>query len=246
MGYRGKLVEQERARELRAQSWTMPEIAEHLGVSKSSVSLWTRDVEFTPKPRKQQPNRNHGARTPRKNKLHDAKLAEIARLNQEGVEQVGVLTRRDLLLAGLGLYAGDGRKGDGEVRFANSDPTMIALFCRWLRAFFDVDERRLRVRLYLHEGLDLEAATRYWSELTAVSETQFTKPYRAVPDAGIRHNKHEHGCAHVSMSCSRTQRQILGLMRALLVADVEPANPFAPGAGLEPATTRLTIERSAY
>ena len=42
MGYRGKLAEQERARTLRAEGWTMPEIASHLGVSKGSVSLWTR------------------------------------------------------------------------------------------------------------------------------------------------------------------------------------------------------------
>jgi hypothetical protein len=27
---------------------------------------------------------------------------------------------------------------------------MIDFFCRWLRAFFDVDESRLRVNLYLH------------------------------------------------------------------------------------------------
>ncbi len=41
-------MEQERARALRAEGYTMPEIATELGVSKSSVSLWTRDVEFAP------------------------------------------------------------------------------------------------------------------------------------------------------------------------------------------------------
>jgi hypothetical protein len=28
------------------------------------------------------------------------------------------------------------------VQFANSDPRMIAFFCSWLRAFFEVDEAR--------------------------------------------------------------------------------------------------------
>jgi transposase len=59
MGYRGKLREQQQARDLRAQAWTMQEIADHLGVSKSSVSLWVRDVEFEPKPRR---SRRYGAR----------------------------------------------------------------------------------------------------------------------------------------------------------------------------------------
>ena len=37
MGYGGKFVERERARELRAQSWTLQEIADELGVAKGSV-----------------------------------------------------------------------------------------------------------------------------------------------------------------------------------------------------------------
>ncbi len=52
MGYGGKVEEQQRARELRAQSWTLLDIANELGVSKSSVSLWVRDVEFVPNPRR--------------------------------------------------------------------------------------------------------------------------------------------------------------------------------------------------
>jgi transcriptional regulator with XRE-family HTH domain len=51
MGYGGKVAEQEQARALRVRSWTLAEIAAELGVSKSSVSLWVRDVDFVPKPR---------------------------------------------------------------------------------------------------------------------------------------------------------------------------------------------------
>jgi hypothetical protein len=47
VGYRGKVKEQERARALRAQNRTLVDIAETLGVSKSSVSLWVRDVPST-------------------------------------------------------------------------------------------------------------------------------------------------------------------------------------------------------
>ena len=44
------------------------------------------------------------------------------------------------------------------MNFANTDATMVAFFCAWLRRFFTIDESRLRVRVYLHEGLDLDAA----------------------------------------------------------------------------------------
>ena len=46
MGYRGKLEERERARHLRARAWTLREIADELGVAKSSMSVWVRDVPF--------------------------------------------------------------------------------------------------------------------------------------------------------------------------------------------------------
>jgi len=48
MGYRGKVEEQERARDMRARNMTLQDIATELGVAKSSVSLWVRDVPFTP------------------------------------------------------------------------------------------------------------------------------------------------------------------------------------------------------
>ena len=44
MGYRGNVEEQEKARALRAQNRTLADIAQILGVSKSSVSLWVRDA----------------------------------------------------------------------------------------------------------------------------------------------------------------------------------------------------------
>ncbi|HUQ63041.1 MAG TPA: hypothetical protein VM121_04760 [Acidimicrobiales bacterium] len=151
-----------------------------------------------------------------------AKLREIQELDTAGVSQVGTLDDQAFLVAGVALYAGEGAKTEGAVGFSNSDPRMLRFFCAWLRRFFDIDESRLRVRLYLHEGLDLDAAVAHWSVVTGIPAGQFGKPYRALPDAGIRHNKHEHGCATVKYACSRTHRAIMGLVRALLTSHVIP------------------------
>ena len=78
----------------------------------------------------------------------------------------------------------------------------------------------LRVRVYLHEGLDLDAAEDFWSRVTDVPRSQFNRPYRAKPDPSIRRNKHEYGCAYVDYHCSRTHREIMGLVRALLACEV--------------------------
>jgi hypothetical protein len=215
VGYRGKLEERARARELRAQAWTLQEIADELGVAKSSVSLWVRGVEFDATSRRSAVThrRPRGSDHP----LRRRKLAQLEQLRKEGLERIGTLSEREFLVAGLGLYAGDGGKGEMAVEFANSNPALVAFHCRWLRWFFAVEEHRLRVVVYLHQGLDIDAATAHWSDVTGVPPAQFTKPYRAVSDATIRNNKHEHGCAHVRYSCSRTQRTILALTEAVLV-----------------------------
>ena len=240
MGYRGKVEDQERARELRADGWTMPDIASELGVSKGSVSLWTRDVPFVPKPGRR--GRQRGPTT-----RQQAKAAEIERLLAEGRDRIGDLSDRDLLIAGAALYAGEGFKRDGTAGMANNDPRLLLMFATWLRAFFDIDEERLRVRLYLHDGLDLDTAERFWSETLGIPRTQFQKPYRAKDDATRRVTKHPMGCPAVRYSCSRTHRAVMGLVEALLPsmshsgvaqsAERRPVKPLVESSSLSPGAT---------
>jgi hypothetical protein len=230
MGDRGKVVEQERARELRAQGWTLAEICDELGVSKASASLWCRDVEIdqaalAARRRARYLRGNEGARQRGPNKLQRRKQAEIEAAMARGREVVGKLSDGEIRAAALALYAGEGSKTPGGVKLANSDPRIIRFFLGWLRSEFPIEERRLRVHLYLHQGLDLDLAVAHWAEVTGIPPQQFTKPYRAVPDAGLRSTKHPMGCAAVAYSCTWTHRQLMGMIDALLVSSL----PHVPG-----------------
>src|SRR4051794_35019859 len=133
MGYRGKVEQQEKARLLREEGRTLADIADTLGVSKSSVSLWVRDVEIEPLQRRPSLNR-------RPHPQHLAKLAEIEACNELGARRLRVLSDEAFLAAGLALYAGEGAKTGNGVKFANTDPAMVAFFCAWFRRFFVIDE----------------------------------------------------------------------------------------------------------
>ena|GEM_PF-3306359 len=76
MSYRGNTAEREQARQLRAEAWTLREICDELGVSKASVSIWVRDVDFEPQPRRT-------ARRRAPNALQRRKAAEIEELVAE-------------------------------------------------------------------------------------------------------------------------------------------------------------------
>src|SRR5262249_15631205 len=136
--------------------------------------------------------------------------------------RLGRLSDDAFLAAGLALYAGEGSKTGNAVTFANTDATMVAFYCAWLRRFFRIDESRLRARVYLHEGLDLDAAETFWSGGTGVPREHFRTPYRAKADPSIRRTKHPNGCVYVRYCCAHTLREILGLIRALLSLEAIP------------------------
>lgn len=244
MGYRGKVVEQQAARELRALGWTLMDIADRLGVAKSSVSLWVRDVEFEPKPRRR-------ARRRGPNILQQRKAAQIESLIAEGRLRLGTLNEQAFLAAGAALYAGEGAKRDGQVHFANTDSRLMAFFCAWLRHFFDIDESRLFGRVYLHQGLDISAATAHWSAVTGIPGTQFKKPYRAVCDSTLRTIKHEFGCGYATYCDARTHRAIMGLIDGLIGSRVPsgvaqsaerwPVKPMVVGPSPTPGASRLFV-----
>ena len=79
MGYRGKVDAQRRACELRATGRTLADIAAELGVAKSSVGLWVRDVEFEPRPRRRARRRGPNVLQRRKADEMEAKFRELER-----------------------------------------------------------------------------------------------------------------------------------------------------------------------
>ena len=102
--------------------------------------------------------------------------------------------------------------------------------------FFDVEERSLRARIYLHKGLDLEAATVYWADVTGIASSQFTAPHRAEADPTRRRSKHQFGCCTVRYHSKDTLRMILALCDALL--------KFPSPSGIAQLAERLTVNQN--
>jgi hypothetical protein len=215
MGYGGLVEERDRAREIRSRSCTLAEIARTLAVSKSSVSVWVRDVPFERRPR----SRGHASQNA--HPLHLERKADFERAAREAHAALGSsLSDRELMVAGIALYAGEGSKTDNRVViFTNSDGRMIDLYLRWLRRFFDIDESRLRLRLTLHDDQDLLAAQTNWSVRTGIPVSQFSKAIR--PRRADRHarSKHPFGCVGIVYSSASIHRSIVALCDALLTSD---------------------------
>jgi hypothetical protein len=166
----------DRARELRTQGLSYNEIVAKLGVSKSSVSLWVRDVPCPERFRYVHNERRlEGLR-----QYNEARAAGRVAETEAAAAEIGNLTDRELLIAGAIAYWCEGTKSKpyrhaDRVVFMNSDPGLIRFYLRFLQAA-GVDRDDLILRVCIHENADAEAAQRFWVEVTGASATQFRSP----------------------------------------------------------------------
>jgi hypothetical protein len=121
------------------------EIAKELGVSRSSVSVWVRDIELSTAHVEGLRRRN-----PRYDASRNGAAANSARALKRHVEAQDEGRRRARegdggYAAGCMLYWAEGSRAKGSVRFANSDPEMLRFFADFLRKSFGVADERMRV-----------------------------------------------------------------------------------------------------
>jgi len=213
-----------RARELRSQGLDYEEIAEALGVAKSSVSLWVRDLPI-PDRLSYAECRKRSAEGTRRYWEAERPVREAQRENvcRAAAAEIGQLTARELVIAGAIAYWCEGTKNKPGRRidravFINSDPALILFFLRFLDAV-RIPRTSLSYRVYIHESADVAAAQRYWLEVTGAAPSQFRTPTlkRHNPKT-IRKNVGEryHGCLRIDVRNSADlYRRIEGWAEAI-------------------------------
>ena len=217
-----------RARELREQGLDYEEIAGALGVSKSSVSLWVRDM---PRPDRlsYEECRKRSAEGARLywEAERPAREAQREAVRAGAAGQIGTLSKREVLIAGAIAYWCEGAKSKPHkfcerVVFINSDPGLIKFFLRFLREA-GVESGQLRFRVHIHETADVAAAEQFWRDVTAADPVQFQRTtLKTHNPRTIRKNvgADYHGCLIVRVRQSADlYRRIEGWVRATVTSD---------------------------
>lgn len=196
-----------KARELRARGMDYREIAAALGVSKSSVSLWVRDLPrvgrlSTAERKKRSAEGSQRYWAARRH----ANEASRAAARATATAEIGDLTDRELVIAGAIAYWCEGSKNklgpaDDRVVFTNSDPALVRFFLRFLEVT-GTPRTDAIFRVCIHESADVESAQRFWLEVTGASPDQFRRPTlkRHNPKT-VRKNVGEsyHGCLRIDV-----------------------------------------------
>ena len=171
------------ARQLRKMGESIKVIAKKLSVSVSSVSVWCRDIELSKEQieslKKRVTNPFYGRKWTyiiERKKLFDEKVTQ---LREQGKKEVGHLSKRDIFIAGIALYWGEGFKKDHLVGLATSDPGAARFFIRWLYKSFGIIKEKLVVRVTanISHKKRIRAIEQYWSGALNLSQEQFSKSY---------------------------------------------------------------------
>lgn len=222
-----KIKEKEAALLLRKNGESIQKIAERLKVSKSTVSLWCRNIVL----RKEQIKRlveNQQAGS-YKGRINAAEIKRQARIQEErvlkikGIKEIGKINKRDLFIAGIAMYLSEGYTSPNETRvgFINSDPKIILLMLRWFKEICQISKEKiiLSIRINKNQKNRINTVEKYWSQLTEIPLSQFNKTIliNAKSKKVFLNSKNYFGTLRIIIRQSTKLRRILnGLVEGLL------------------------------
>ena len=136
------------------------------------------------------------------------------KLLEDGIKDVGELSKRELFLAGIVLYWAEGFKHPEEsgLGLATSDPAMATFYIYWLKTCLGISSNILKLRVtanYSH-AYRISEIQNYWSNYLNVPQERFTKPFfqRTVQKKYYANYQNYHGVIriHVPKSLDRLRK----------------------------------------
>ncbi len=222
-----KYSEKQLAIKLRKEGKTYSDILKEVHVSKSTLSLWLREVGLSKTQKQKLTEKRKQAQQRGGDKRHAMRLAEEKEMIKRGVKDVKNLSTRELFMIGIALYWAEGSKKSADrpgvmVDFGNSDPTMVALFIKWLQNFCDVTEEDFILRLHLHQShkvREKEIISKWAKELSVPTSLFAKTTFKKHNPKTVRYKIGEDYIGLVSVRVKKSttlNRRIMGWIYAII------------------------------
>jgi hypothetical protein len=213
--------------ELRKEGRSYAEIQSAVPVSKSTLSLWLRDVLVDEAARSRLADRELAGRENAVAAIRARREAKEARINGEARAQIPAsIADSELFVVGLALYWAEGAKAkpwnpSEHVNLINSDPDVIRVFLAWL-ALLGVELKDLTFRAAIHHTGDVAAAEQFWANVVGISTSDLQrtslKKHERRPTRRLPTEEYV-GCLRVDVRKSTDfNRQIAGWWQGLVAA----------------------------
>ncbi|MFH1533973.1 MAG: hypothetical protein ABID64_03510 [Nitrospirota bacterium] len=195
----------EKAIILRKNGKSYSEIKKALGIPKSTLSYWLKDLKIDKHLKEKLLQRAHKAGIEALIKRNKRQTV-IAKQNAEKItiksaKEIKNVNLEKLKLIGAALYFGEGGKSGKRVDFTNSNPEMIKMIMKFFRIICKVEESKFRAQLSVHEEEKIETSKRFWSKTTRMPLNQFIKVNTSISKySKKRRNKLPYGTIQIRIS----------------------------------------------
>lgn len=171
-----KLKQREVAIKMRKAGESYSVIQKRISVSKSTLSLWLREIPLTES---------------RLRELRDFNVVRIEKTRQtkllkkqnrrslvlEKIKEDFKNNKNPLFSEGFYLYWGEGTKtAEYTVALTSSDPSIIKCFIEWL-ILLGVKRSDMRVKLHIYSDQSKNKIVKFWSKNLELKPAQFYKTY---------------------------------------------------------------------
>lgn len=211
-----KFQEKTESIKLRQKGYSLKEISQKLNVSKSSVSVWVRDIKLSDSAHKRLLTKvSAGQIESASNKKQRTQNILDGYYNEACffLKGIKIGTEESRLMCSLIYWCEGGKTDNRMVQFTNSDPNLIVGFLKLMRESYPIEESKFRACIHLHQYHDKQKQIEFWSGKTKISKNQFIKPY-FKKNTGKRIRDNYQGCLQVRYYDANIARQILLLGKA--------------------------------
>ena len=169
--------DKQKAIAMRKKGMSYSQIKEKLGVGKGTLSSWLENYPLSEERIRQLRDWNPRKIENYRNTMRKKREARLNVIYQKVSKDIGHLSKREMFLAGLFLYWGEGSKShSSSTILTNTNPAMLKFFIKWLE-MLGVKRKDLKVKLHLYSDMNIKEGIKFWSKELKIPIKQFRKTY---------------------------------------------------------------------
>ena len=200
---KSKVLEKEKAVTMRRKGLSYKDILAELKVSKSSLSLWLKDLPLTEDEKRylksrRDTNISHG-RIKAASSFRQMRLEREKVIFKEAKEEFVKYSNTPLFQLGVALYWAEGSKRTNSFAFTNSDEDMICTMLLWIDAFFGLKKEEIGVRLYSHKPFAGEKQEEYWARTIGIPLSNFKRTVYKASESLSKKRPGYKGCLRIQL-----------------------------------------------
>lgn len=208
----------DKAIQLRKRGNSIGGIEQKLGIPKSTLSGWFRNVQLLNKHKRRLHQRWLNALVKARKKASlwhrtqkNIRLREAKEYAQKALANLDGNNRFILELALAILYAGEGRKTADFTSLGSSDPRILRFYLNSLKKLYSVDENKICCSLHLRADQCPKKILEFWSEELNMPPKNFRGVYKDKRTVGSKTYSHYKGVCNIAYNDVSIKRKLLNI-----------------------------------